>query len=30
MPGTETKVTPEKQEPIIAIATFHHAVERDA
>ena len=24
MPGTETKVTPDMQEPIMAMATTHH------
>ena len=30
MPGTDTKVTPEKQEPIMASATIHQLVERVA
>ena len=30
IPGTDTNVTPDRQEPIIAMATFHQAVDRVA
>jgi hypothetical protein len=30
MPGTDTRVTPDRQLPIMAMATFHQAVDRVA